>query len=288
MRELHARRVAGSRGMRGGRLSDRVVSVRRIHTTGRSHFHRPRHAQHSARAGAGAYRDAEQGRNPAEHSRSHPGPGGSEPDDRDGGEGRALRARRPRHHLQGRPEGSEPILLREWLLRRPADHSADSRGRGVVPAPYRPPARRDAGRTAARQSRGDRMEHRGQRRDGRLPAGIHADPGRAGRGDVRSALWRRAQRQHAGRRHADHPQRPDHQSARLQLHAGRPSRRISAEHLDRPLLAPVPAQRGGLSAAQDRQGDLRQYLARRAGGKRGCAEGNRLGAEQRRNGFRRR
>ena len=37
-----------------------------------------------------------------------------------------------------------------------------------------------------------------------------------------------------------------------------------AEYVGRPLLAPVPAQRRGLPAAQERQGDLRQHLARRA------------------------
>ena len=41
-------------------------------------------------------------------------------------------------------------------------------------------------------------------------------------------LRRRAQRQHAGRRDADHPERADHQAARLQLHAGRDARRLLA------------------------------------------------------------
>ena len=44
-----------------------------------------------------------------------------------------------------------------------------------------------------------------------------------------------------------------------------------AEHVGRPLLAAVPAQRRRLPAAQDRQGDVRQHLARRAGGERGRA-----------------
>ena len=90
------------------------------------------------------------------------------------------------------------------------------------------------------------------------------------------AIRRRAQRQHAGRRHADHPERPDHQGARLQLHAGRAARRLSGQHVGRPLLAAVPAQRRRLPAAQDRQGDVRQHLARRARGERGRAERDRL------------
>ena len=60
-------------------------------------------------------------------------------------------------------------------------------------------------------------------------------------------------------------------AARLQLHAGRDARRLPAEHLGRPLLAPLPAQRRGLPAAQERQGDVRQHLARRRRGERGRA-----------------
>ena len=74
------------------------------------------------------------------------------------------------------------------------------------------------------------VERRGQRRDGRLPAGVHADPGGAGRGDGRSAVRRRAFRQHAGRGDADRAQRADDQAARLQLRAGRAARRLPAQH----------------------------------------------------------
>ena len=77
-------------------------------------------------------------------------------------------------------------------------------------------------------------------------------PGRAGRGDGRPALRRRAQRQHAGRRDAHHRQRADREGARLQLQAGRAARRLPGQHLDRALLAPGPAQRGRLPAAQGR------------------------------------
>ena len=122
---------------------------------------------------------------------------------------------------------------------------------------------------AARQPHGHGVERRGQRRDGRLPARIHADPGGAGRGDGRSAVRRRAFRQHAGRGDPDRAERAADQAARLQLRAGRAARRLPAQHLDRPLLAPLPAQRRGLPAASERQGHVRQHLARGAGGERG-------------------
>ena len=66
------------------------------------------------------------------------------------------------------------------LFRRPADRAADARERRSVPALHRPRSRRESlGIAAARQPRGDDLEHRGERRHGGLPARVHADPRRA-------------------------------------------------------------------------------------------------------------
>ena len=143
------------------------------------------------------------------------------------------------------------------------------RARRGVPAPHRPRCRRAAGRAAAGPPQRHHPDDRDQRGDGGLPARVHAGAGGADRGHGRSALRRRAQRQHAGRGDAHHPQRADHPAARLQLSAGRAARRLPGQHEHRPLLAALSAQRRRLPAAQDRQGDVRQHVARGAGGERG-------------------
>ena len=156
---------------------------------------------------------------------------------------RGRRARPRRHRLRGHLRRGQSLLLRERVERRPADRAADSRARRRVP-PLPRPARRDGARRApARPAQRHRVERGGQRRDGRLPAGVHADPGRPRRGHGRPALRRRAQRQHAGRGDADHPERAAHQGARLQLRAGRAARRRPRQHHHRAVLAALPAQR---------------------------------------------
>ena len=69
-----------------------------------------------------------------------------------------------------------------------ADRAADARERRAVPAAHRSQSRRRARHHAARQPRGDRLEHCGQRRHGGLPARVHAGAGRAGRSDGRSRI----------------------------------------------------------------------------------------------------
>jgi hypothetical protein len=71
----------------------------------------------------------------------------------------------------------------------------------------------------------------------------------------------------------------------LQLHTRGDARRLPAEHIGGPVLAFVSAQRRGVSAAQERQGDIRKHMARRRRRERRCCEGARLGTEQRRHGL---
>ncbi len=80
--------------------------------------------------------------------------------------------------------------------------------------------------------RGDGLERRGERRDGGLPSGVHADSARYRRGHGRSGVRHEARREHAGLGGDDHPERPDPRSARVRMRAGRCSgpatRRIPA------------------------------------------------------------
>ena len=290
LRKLHARRVAGECSVRSGRLSD-LVARRAKASSGRRRRRRSASACRTFRSRmvpghTGVQSKEELRRNILGVTLDNVV---EEPDRRARREGdRRASPARATSSFSGSFDEVNQLLLRARVCRD---------GLPIVP-PTRERSKRSSRYTdrdpdesprhpAARQPRGDHLEHRGQRRDGGLPSRIHAGARRAGRGDGRSAVRRRAQRQHAGRRDADHPQRPDHQGARLQLHAGRDARRLPAEHLGRPLLAPVPAQRRGLPAAQDRQGDFRQHLARRARGERGRARKRSAGQpHQRRHGFR--
>ena len=171
------------------------------------------------------------------------------------------------------------------MERRAADRSADHREDRGVPPLHRSRAGRIARHSSAGKPRRDGLGRRRQWRDGRLPPGIHADSGCAGRSHGGSHLWGRTQRQHARVGYADHPQRADHQGAQLQLHARRAARRLHAEHVGRPLLATCAAQPCRLPAAQERQGDFRQYVPRGSCRERGRAREDRLAAEQRRHGI---
>ena len=232
LRELHARRVAGQCGGRAGRRADRVAGLRGLPRPGRHHRRPgsgcPACPPRSCRATSTCRARRSCGANVAavtvdavirNLTEAPPRAGGAVVEPAPGG-----------HRLRGQLRRGQPLLLRERLERRPAHRAADARARRRVPALHRPARRDRAGRAPARQAPRHRLERGGQRRDGGLPARVHADPGGAGRGDGRSALRRRAQRQHAGRRDADHPERAAHQGARLQLRAGRAARRHPGQH----------------------------------------------------------
>ena len=181
---------------------------------------------------------------------------------RAGGRSRAGRAR---HRVQGRLRRSEPLLLRARACRWPADRAADAREdrSSSCAAPTASPDevlgmllpdRRAAtvwsiavnGVMAGCRPEYMPMLSRWSKR-------------------WRSLLRRRAQRQHAGRRHADHPERPDHQGRSASTTRRACMRdgflpNTSVGRFWRLYLRNV----AGLPAAQERQGDVRQHLARRA------------------------
>ena len=269
LRKLHTRRVAGQRDCRTGRRAHLLAVLRGLPGTGQDDVRGVGLSQPRARDRAGPCRRADVGgaagqrarhdgrsRDPQSHRRDRRGAG-------------RRRSRSAGDRVRGQLRGGQSPLPGERLERRPADRAADQGEDRRVPGLHRSAARPCDRQAVARQPARHGLERRGQRRDGRLPAGIHADPGRARRGDGRSAVRRRAFRQHAGGGDPDRAERAADQAARLQLRAGRVARWLPAQHLDRPLLAPLPAQRGGLPAAPERQGYVRQHLARGAGGERG-------------------
>ena len=119
-----------------------------------------------------------------------------------GGSGRVGRGRvgasRRRDRLSRHAPGRAGRVHRSSVVRRVADHSADpATGRGVRRR-IRP---RRLGRSwshAAVESRSDHLEHRHQRRDGRLPGRIHAAARRARRGSTPPVLPRTGRRRHPG------------------------------------------------------------------------------------------
>ena len=80
-------------------------------------------------------------------------------------------------------------------------------------------------------------------------------------------LRRRAQRQHARRRDAHHPERPDHQDARLQLHARCDARRLHRR-------TPRSAASGGSICATS-PGSCRTRTTRRLSATRGASSSRR-------------
>ena len=139
-------------------------------------------------------------------------------------------------------------LLQAALDRRAAGHAADPRAASTRSWIHRPQAKGSHPRAAAGRPRRLDPEHRDQRRDVRLPAGIHAGADRHHRSDGDPEYPHRRFRLDAGLGAARHRQRAHHQGARLELRPGHDARRPPGQHQHRPLRAHVSCATSAASA----------------------------------------